>query len=117
MKRFAPTQPSLSGALARVLHLLSTNPHIQDRLRAELQAAPLNPSYSELNSLEYLDAICREVLRLYPPVPVIERQALKDWVVPLRYTLNGKDGAELRDIMIKKGTLVYVALREANRCK
>ncbi|KAF8594567.1 cytochrome P450, partial [Ceratobasidium sp. AG-I] len=108
-----------SGALARVLHLLSLNPVIQDHLRGELNAAPPSVDYNELHSLEYLDAVCREVLRLYPPVTTIERQALKDSdsVIPLRYPVKGKDGKELREIGIKKGTIIYVALREANRCK
>ncbi|KAF8597975.1 cytochrome P450 [Ceratobasidium sp. AG-I] len=106
-----------SGALARVLHLLALNQDIQDRLRTELQAAPTSLNYNELNSLQYLDAVCREVLRLYAPLPVMERQALKDWVVPLRYPVKGKDGTELREIIVTKGTHIYVALREANRCR
>src|ERR1700750_574047 len=106
-----------SGALARVLHLLSMNSSIQDRLRDELNSAPSSLDYNELHSLEYLDAICREVLRLYPPATMIERQPMKNWVVPLRYPVKGKDGKMLREIEIKKGTQIYVALREANRCK
>ncbi|KAF8597976.1 cytochrome P450 [Ceratobasidium sp. AG-I] len=105
------------GALARILHLLSINQDIQDRLRAELQAAPVTFDYNELNSLEYLDAICREALRLYPPGPIMERQALKDWVVPLRYPIKGNDGKELWEIKVRKGTNIHVGLREANRCK
>ena len=100
-----------------MLHLLSLNPEIQDRLREELSTAPSSTDYNELHSLEYLDAVCREVLRIYPPATLIERQALKDWVVPLRYPMRGKDGRELREIQIKKGTHIYVALRQANRCK
>ncbi|KAF8594566.1 cytochrome P450 [Ceratobasidium sp. AG-I] len=78
----------MNGALARVLHLLSLNPDIQDRLRDELNAAPPSVDYNELHSLEYLDAVCRELLRLYPPVTTIEREALKDSVVPLRMTFS-----------------------------
>ncbi|KAF8600122.1 cytochrome P450 [Ceratobasidium sp. AG-I] len=106
-----------SGALARVLHLLSMNLDVQDRLRAELQEAPANVDYNELHSLAYLDAICREVLRLYPPGTAIERKAMKDWVVPLRYPVKGKDGRELHEVNVKKGTAIHIALREANRCK
>lgn len=106
-----------SGALARILHLLSINQDIQDRLRAELQSAPPSIDYNDLNALEYLDAICREALRLYPPGPIMERQALKNWVVPLRYPIKGNDGKELWEIKVKKGTNIHVGLREANRCK
>jgi cytochrome P450 len=100
-----------------VLHLLSNDTIVQDRLREELNAAPSALDYDGLHSLEYLDAVCREVLRLYPPVTILEREALKDWVLPLRYPILGKDGHELREIKVKKGTGIYVALREANRCK
>ncbi|KDN46717.1 hypothetical protein RSAG8_04097, partial [Rhizoctonia solani AG-8 WAC10335] len=107
----------LSGALARILQLLASNTGIQTRLRAELQEAPEALSYDELNALPYLDALCRETLRLFPPVPVMEREALKDWVVPLRYPLKGKNGNTITEITIRKGTRIYVGLREANRCK
>ncbi|EUC53867.1 cytochrome P450 family protein [Rhizoctonia solani AG-3 Rhs1AP] len=106
-----------SGALARILQLLASNPGIQDRLRAELEETPGTLSYDELNALPYLDALCRENLRLSPPAPVLERVALKDWVVPLRYPLKGKDGNAITEIKVRKGTRVYVGLREANRCK
>lgn len=91
------------------------HPGIQNRLRDELQTASPTLDYNELNSLEYLDAFCRELLRIYAPVPMIQRQALRDWVVPLRYPVKAKDGQELREIKIKKGTQIYLAIREANR--
>ncbi|MEU6560122.1 cytochrome P450 [Nocardia nova] len=43
------------------------------RLRAELDAAgDLDPE--ELARLPYLDAVCRETLRLHPPVPIVLRR-------------------------------------------
>ncbi|KAB5588325.1 Cytochrome P450 [Ceratobasidium theobromae] len=104
-----------SGALARTLQILSQNPDIQDRLRAELQATPEAPTYDELHSLPYLDALCRETLRVFPPVPLMERYAARDWIVPLRYPIKGKDGKDIREIHVKKGTHIYTALRQANR--
>ncbi|KAF8698254.1 cytochrome P450, partial [Rhizoctonia solani] len=106
-----------SGALSLVLQLLSLNIPLQERLREELQKAPSILSYEELSSLPYLDAVCKEVLRLYPPAPFMERVALKDWVVPLRYPLKGKDGNTITYIKVKKGTSIYVSFRGANRCK
>ncbi|CUA74416.1 Putative cytochrome P450 cyp-13B1 [Caenorhabditis elegans] [Rhizoctonia solani] len=106
-----------SGALARILQILSSNLSLQDRLRAELERAPTGQSYDELNALPFLDALCRETLRLYAPVPFTERETLRDWVVPLRYPLKGTDGKLITDIYVKKGTSIYVGLREANRCK
>ncbi|CAE6378107.1 unnamed protein product [Rhizoctonia solani] len=106
-----------SGALTRTFEMLAVNPAVQDRLRAELLEAPAQLTYDELHNLPYLDALCREILRLYPPFPTIQRGAIADCVVPLRYPIKGKDGKEIRDIQVRKGTLVYVAVKQANRSK
>jgi cytochrome P450 len=58
-----------SNALSRILHLLATYPEVQDKLQDEiLDALRTNGgqdlSYDELVSLSYLDAVCRETLRL-----------------------------------------------------
>ena len=55
-----------SSALSRVLHLLSTHPDVQSKLRREIVDARSHGSleYNELVGLRYLDAICRETLRL-----------------------------------------------------
>ena len=63
-----------SNALSRILHLLAQHPDAQDKLRAELveaQGGPdgdANMSYDELDKLPYLDAVCRETLRVFAPV-------------------------------------------------
>jgi len=56
-----------SSAMSRILHLLSTNPDVQTRLRDEIQEAQKDGqlTYDQLVSLPYLDAVCRETLRLW----------------------------------------------------
>jgi cytochrome P450 len=58
-----------SSALSRILSLLAEHPDVQDKLRAELiEAIKVNGSQElgsdQLVGLPYLDAICRETLRL-----------------------------------------------------
>ena len=56
-----------SNALARIIHLLSTHQDVQSKLRQEIMDAKSrhgNLEYDELVALPYLDAICRETLRL-----------------------------------------------------
>jgi cytochrome P450 len=58
-----------SNALSRILHLLATYPEVQDKVRHEIMDALSNNggqdfSYDELVSLPFLDAVCRETLRL-----------------------------------------------------
>jgi len=52
----------------------------------------------ELNSLPYLDAFVREVLRLYAPVTSTGRMANRDDVIPLAAPVRGKDGRMLHEI-------------------
>ena len=56
-----------SNALSRILQLLSENQDVQDKMRAELlEAAPDGEDipYETLVSLPYIDAVCRETMRL-----------------------------------------------------
>ena len=61
-----------SNALSRILHILAQNPEAQEKLRAEVTEAmggdTADISYDDLVKLPYLDAVCRETLRLQPPV-------------------------------------------------
>ena len=57
-----------SNALSRTLQILSQNPEAQAKLRAEIvEARNGEPviGYENLIKLPYLDAVCRETLRLY----------------------------------------------------
>ena len=62
-----------SNALSRILHLLAQNPSVQDKLRGELNAATAGGTadldYDGLMNLPYLDAVCRETLRVYASSP------------------------------------------------
>ncbi|KAB5589353.1 cytochrome P450 cyp-13B1 [Ceratobasidium theobromae] len=84
----------MNSAIARIIHILSQNSSIQDRLRAEIAEAPESMTYEEVNSLPYLDAICRETLRLFPPTTFMERETNEDRTIPLQYPVKGKDGNE-----------------------
>lgn len=70
-----------STVLCRILHLLALHPAVQDRLRQEIvQAlAPASegtsvPDYETLMALPFLDAVCKETLRLFAPAPVRNRR-------------------------------------------
>ena len=62
---FAATDTT-SNALARTLHVLSQRPDVQKKLREEiLDARDGNDlPYDVLDTLPYLDAVCKEVLRV-----------------------------------------------------
>lgn len=59
-----------SNAIARTLHVLATRPEVQERVRVEVLRAQSasgghDLEYDDLVELPYLDAVCRETLRLY----------------------------------------------------
>jgi cytochrome P450 len=56
-----------SSALSWILHLLSLHPDVQDKLRKELKEANEDNeelTHDQLVSLPFLEAVCRETLRL-----------------------------------------------------
>jgi cytochrome P450 len=82
-----------TAAVARALCMLEKHTHVQQRLRAEVhdamtayQAIDVNHShvkdslgsvrlsYDSLMNLSLPDAVVRETLRLYPPIPVLGRR-------------------------------------------
>ncbi|PIL26669.1 cytochrome P450 [Ganoderma sinense ZZ0214-1] len=110
-----------SNALSRVLDLLCQHQDVQDKLRVEVRAAidqyGLEIPYDELSALPYLDAVCRETLRLYAPANISIRQAKNDTVLPLSQPLRGVDGTMMSEIPIAKGTVVLSNLPACNRNK
>src|SRR5258705_10833202 len=63
---FAATDTT-SSALSRILWLLAQRQDVQDKLRLEIREAPKgqgNLEYDALMNLPYLDAVCKETLRL-----------------------------------------------------
>ena len=57
-----------SSALSITLSLLATHLDVQEKLRSEIRDAlsgGQDLEYDTLVSLPYLDAVCRETLRLY----------------------------------------------------
>lgn len=60
-----------SNALSRILHMLATHPEVQEKLREEIlvarEEAGGDLEYDSLVELPYLEAVCRETLRVYVP--------------------------------------------------
>ncbi|KAH8100150.1 cytochrome P450 [Cristinia sonorae] len=107
-----------SSALTRTMYMLAEHPDVQAKLRKELQEAHADGrelSYDELVALPYMDAVCRETLRLHAPVPFMSRVARKDAILPLHTPIRGKDGQMIDEIAIPNGTLIYLDILGSNR--
>ena len=62
-----------ASALGWALYLLATHPEAQERVATE--AAGLRAEFGVISSLRFTRDVFREALRLYPPVPMLVREA------------------------------------------
>lgn len=67
-----------AASLAWMLYLLASHPDIQARAAEEARAFCARPSLAQMEALPFLRDIYRESLRLYPPVPMIVREAAQE---------------------------------------
>ncbi|KAL1946273.1 hypothetical protein VTO73DRAFT_15400 [Trametes versicolor] len=108
-----------SNAMARTLHLLAEHTDVQTKLRREIVDAKLaadgHLDYDQLHALSYLDAVCRETLRLHPAGPQAFRQASEDTVIPLSHPIRATDGTLLHEIAVPRGTNIFVGIQACNR--
>lgn len=67
-------------ALTYTLYLIANDEHVQDRLHAEAVAVagdePVTAAHVE--QLAYHEQVVKEAMRLYPPVAIMDRRALRD---------------------------------------
>ncbi|KIK67077.1 hypothetical protein GYMLUDRAFT_37120 [Collybiopsis luxurians FD-317 M1] len=114
------------------LYLLTENPKMQERLRAELLSVlpPVAPSnlsewteeetqsiYTEIAELPYLHNVIREALRLIPPLHSTLRVATQDDEIPISSPLRRRDGStdeKAQSVHIAKGTFVHVSVEAFN---
>ncbi|KAG6465169.1 cytochrome P450 4d2 [Manduca sexta] len=81
----AGTDTSATG-VALVAMMLSRHPDVQNKVYKELQKVfndsdrPVTPK--DLTQLKYMEAVIKESLRLYPPVPISIRKIDKDVTIP-----------------------------------
>ena len=90
-----------AAALAWALYLLATHPEAQARVAAEARAFADAPGFAGLAGLRFTRDVFRETMRLYPPVPMMVREA----AAPDRF----------RDRDVGRGTQVVLSLWHLHR--
>lgn len=116
-------QETTTSAVSRILHQLVLNPDVQSRLREEIVTARKERGFTDfdydtLMALPYLDAVCRETLRVFPPLSMVSRTTRKDVVMPLAWPIMAADGkTQITEIPVQKNTNVIVSILGTNRCK
>ncbi|KAJ3510386.1 hypothetical protein NLJ89_g4707 [Agrocybe chaxingu] len=109
-----------SSALSRILYLLATHKDVQENLRQEVRNARKECDGQDLNhdkllALPYLDAVCRETLRLYAPVTKVDRVTTADIILPLSVPVKGINGEDIDSLSVPKGTHIIVSILGSNR--
>ncbi|EEY22465.1 cytochrome P450 4F4 [Verticillium alfalfae VaMs.102] len=106
----ASRHETTASALTWACYLLAKQPEIQRKVREEVLES-ITPGVTgglisdlagNLEQLPYLNGTINETLRLYPTVPMIQRQAIRD-------TQIGKQ-------FIPKGTTIAISIWYVNRC-
>ncbi|KAJ6577196.1 cytochrome P450 [Mycena capillaripes] len=102
------------------VHILAQHPEAQEKLRQEIRAASAEQesadlTYDQLNSLEYLDAICKETLRLYPPASFMTRTCREDVALTTSTPITTADGSTTTEIPIPAETDIFISIISSNR--
>lgn len=74
--------------------------------------APRNLTFQSLGSCSRLQYCLKETLRLYPPLPLIGRTAVRDTTLPRG---GGRDGRE--PIYVSKGQQIMCSIHPVHRCR
>src|SRR6185295_1000274 len=72
-----------STALAWTWYLLASNPEVEKKLHAEVDAilGARCPAITDVPHLKYVEMILAESMRLFPPAWVIGRRAIEDYPI------------------------------------
>ncbi|OJA08679.1 hypothetical protein AZE42_01173 [Rhizopogon vesiculosus] len=121
-----------TAAVGRVLYMLAKHPHIQERLRAEIndtmtayQSSGVHShakdnngsvrlSYDVLMSLPLLDAVVRETLRVYPSLPVLTRRNIEATSLPLQFPVRSASDEETSTVLVAKNQRFVMSILAAN---
>lgn len=92
-----------ANALIWALQRIAEAPQVQQKIHDELDAvfgqnSKTPVAFDDLSRLDYLEMVIKEVLRLYPPVPMLQRRVDAD--TPLR--INGEN------LMVPRGMQITV---------
>ncbi|KAM7205418.1 Cytochrome P450, partial [Naviculisporaceae sp. PSN 640] len=101
--------------LSWTFRLLVRHPQAMERLRREVAAVmgeQTTATREQIRKMPFLACVVKESLRLYPPVPLNNREAIRTTILP---TGGGPDGTS--PIMVRKGELVVFSQYVNTRMK
>ncbi|KAK0480744.1 cytochrome P450 [Armillaria novae-zelandiae] len=114
-------QDTTGNTLSWCLYQFAQSPDWQKKIRREVLTMKENPdrelTYSDLEKLTLMNAYIKEILRFHSGLPMSERIATCDTVLPLSRPITTIKGEVITEIPIKKGQSVISATSSYNRLK
>lgn len=118
-----PGHETTSNAMAWLLYEIARHTEFQEKLREEImvtrarvrERGETDFTIFDLDSMQYVSATVKEVLRLHPIVYTTVRVPTRDEVVPLAFPVITEDGDSLKEVHIPTGTNVYISIWQYNR--
>ncbi|KAJ7665656.1 cytochrome P450 [Mycena rosella] len=110
-------QDTSADALAWCLHELAKDADYQRRLRAEIETSRSSSEGPQMDydSMPLLNAFLKEILRIYPAGPYLERVAGEDLVIPLANEITTTSGERISHLPVPKGQFIAVAIASYQR--
>ncbi|KAJ7604285.1 cytochrome P450 [Mycena polygramma] len=106
-------QETTANSVAFALLELARHSNFQDELRAEI--LDHGGTHVAYDNMPMLNALIKEVLRLYPALPLSDRIPLEDTVIPLSKAITTSNGTKITQIPVKKGQVVTMAIAAYQR--
>lgn len=102
---------------------LARHMDVQAKLREEIHATEKRIkqrggtefTMQDLESMPYLNAVVKEILRLHPSAAFVQRVAGSDDVLPLSRSIISETGENLPEVLIPKGTTIFASIAAYNR--
>ncbi|KAJ7928375.1 cytochrome P450 [Mycena leptocephala] len=105
-------QETTTNTLAFGLWELARTPELQEKLRAEIHSMGGSKAY---DNMPLLNAFIKETLRLYPSIPIAERMAIRDTLIPLATNITTSTGESISHIHVRKGQGVSLGIASYHR--
>jgi len=78
-------QETTATSLAWAFYWLAKYPQVKERLLQEIDSLGENPDPIAISRLPYLTAVCQEILRIYPVVPIVSPRIAKKDIETMGY--------------------------------
>ncbi|KAF7335030.1 Cytochrome P450 [Mycena venus] len=109
-------QETTANTIAFALLELARHPDFQEKLRDEIHSAlGTSQGAGPYDSMPLLNALIKEITRLYPALPLADRVALQDTIIPLAEAITTSTGEQITQIPILKGQFVTLAIASYQR--